>query len=113
MLQAVFEPVSNREDWIDQCEVRDDNNALVNLTGATIVIAVRDRTTKGNLLNAKTADGTIVIQGIGIFQFTFTVSQMRGLDASKSYEVGCTILLNGVTQQFFIGTVSVLDGIVP
>jgi len=113
MLQAVFEPVSNREDWVEQCEVRDENNALVDLTGAVIVMAVRDRSTKTNLLNAKTADNTIVIQGPGLFQFTFPVSQMRGLDASKAYDIGCTIQLNGVTQQFFIGSVSVLDGIVP
>lgn len=113
MLQAVFEPVSNREDWINQCEVRDENNQLVDLTGANIVLAVRDRSTKNNLLNANTGNGSVVIQATGVFQFTFPLSQMRGLDASKAYDIGCTIQLNGATQQFFIGSVNVLDGIVP
>jgi len=113
MLQVTFQPVSNRADWIDQIEVRDQNDQLVNLTGATITIGVRDPKTKAALLNSKTGDGTLVLQGTGVFQFTFSASKMRGLDASKQYEVGCTILLSGVTQQFFIGTVGVLDGIVP
>ena len=38
---------------------------------------------------------------------------MHGLDASKQYKVGCTINLNGVTKQFFTGSVPVIDGIVP
>src|SRR5262245_66530786 len=113
MLQAVIEPVSNREDWIDQCEVRDENNALVNLTGAVIVIAVRDPTTKSNVLKADTASGSITLPALGIFQFTFPLAQMHGLVASRSYEVGCTIKLGSITRQFFIGSVNVLDGVVP
>jgi hypothetical protein len=113
MLQATMEPVSNREDWVQQCEVRDEANDLVDLTGAVIVLAVRERKSQVQVLLAQTADSTIVVQALGIFQFTFTVAQMRGLDASRAYDLGCTILLNSVTSQFFIGSVPVLDGIVP
>ena len=115
MLQAVIEPISNREDWIEVCEVRDyESNELVDLTGAAIVMAVRDKTSKVQVLNASTDDGTIIIQGLGTFRWQFPLSSMRGIAVSRSYEVGCTIQLNGgPTQQFFIGTVNVLDGIVP
>lgn len=113
MLHAVIDAVSNREDWIEQVEVRDVTNVLVDLSTATIVFAVRDKQTKAQLLLASTADGNITIVGTGVFQWEFTEEEMRGMDASRAYECGCTIALNGTTKQFFIGTVNVLDGIVP
>jgi hypothetical protein len=113
MLQAKFEPISNREDWVEQCKVFDLNGALFDLTGATIVLAVIERQSKQQKLLASTTAGTIVIQGLGVFEFTFPVGQMRGLDASKAYDVGCTILKNGRTRQYMIGMVPVIDGIVP
>jgi hypothetical protein len=114
MLQAVIEPVSNREDWIEQCEVRDENNQLIDLTGATIVVSVRDRTSK-NILMTASEPPALEILGLGFFTWSFPVGQMRGLDASKQYEVGCTIKsgVTSVTKQFFVGTVSIIDGIVP
>lgn len=113
MLESHFEPVSNREDWVEQVEVRSEAGVLVDLSTAVIVMAVRERQSKQQKLLAQTSDSTITIDGVGFFTFTFPVSQMRGLDASKTYEIGCTIKLNGATQQFFIGTVPVIDGIVP
>lgn len=114
MLKAAIDPVTNRQDWVDQCEVRDeDDNGLVDLTDAVIVLSVRDRNSKETIMTAKTDDGTIVVQGPGIFEFTFTLTQMRTLEVSKAYDVGCTVVRNDITQQFFIGAVPVLDGIVP
>jgi hypothetical protein len=113
MLQATFEPVSNREDWIQQCEVRNEDGELIDLTDAAIVMAVRDRQSRQQKLLAQTSDSTITIEATGIFTFSFSVTQMRGLDASKTYDMGCTIQLNGTVQQFFVGSVPVIDGIVP
>jgi hypothetical protein len=123
MQRVVVDPISNRQDWIEQVEVFDEFNNLVDLTGADIVLALADKrpssawntsaSSTTPLMLARTADGTIIIQGLGVFQFTFPVSLMRSLCASKQYEVGCTIQINGVIQQFFTGTVAVLDGIVP
>jgi hypothetical protein len=112
MLHAVFDPVSNREDWVNTSEVRDQDNNLVDLTTATIVVELRDKNAKRVLLSAKTADNTITIPSTGFFAWTFGVSQMRSLDASVAYEIGCTIQLNGITHQYFRGSVPVLDGIV-
>jgi hypothetical protein len=113
MLQGVIEAVSNREDWYDQVEVRDDDGELVDLTGATIVFAVREKGSNTVKLLARTADATITIPSTGVFQFTFSSTQMRGLVASRAYEVGCTVTHNGVLKQLFTATVPVIDGIVP
>jgi hypothetical protein len=112
MIQVVFEPVSDREDWIDTCEVRDQSDVLVDLSAATIVLAVKDKTSKRVLLTASTTNGKIAIVSTGIFTFTFTKAEMRGLNASIAYDVGCTIELNSVTRQFFTGKVPVIHGIV-
>lgn len=111
MLLVTLEPISNREDWIDQCEVLDQDDAAVDLTTATIVLAVRNSKTKAITLTASTANGSITLVSTGIFQFAFTLNQTRSLCA-ETYDVGCTINLNSVTQQFFIGTIAVLDGVV-
>lgn len=113
MLMANIEAISNREDWTDQVQIFEDNE-VVDITGATIVLAVREKTSKTNKLLAQTGDGVTIDDGAnGLFSFSFPVASMRGMNASIAYEVGCTVELNGVTKQLFIGTVSVLDGIVP
>jgi hypothetical protein len=112
MQRVTFDPVSNREDWIHTSEVVDQDDSPVDLSTATIVVAVRERNHKHIMLTATTADDTITIPATGFFTFTFTEAQMRDLDGSFSYEIGCTIRLNGVTFQYFIGTVPILDGVV-
>jgi len=111
MLQVVFEPVSDREDWTDTCEVRDQSDVLVDLSTAVIVLCVASKS-KTVLMTASTTNGKVTIVSTGIFTFTFTKAEMRGLDASVAYDVGCTIELNSVTRQYFVGKVSVLHGIV-
>ena len=113
MLQVNFEPVSNREQWSDTIEVR-RNGALVDLSAATIVFSVRDKNSLRVMLNATTANGAIEIESTGVFNFTFSVAQMRNMNASVAYEVGCTIdvLSDGAVEQFLIGKISILDGIV-
>jgi hypothetical protein len=110
--QGKSTPVTNREDWIASVQVRNDDGELVDLTGGEIVLSVQDKNTLQNVLTATTTAGTITITGLGMFEFTFTVDQMRGL-AAKTYSLGSTVKLNGVTQQLFVGDVPVLDGIVP
>jgi hypothetical protein len=111
MQQVIFESVSNREQWSDTVEVRRDGT-LVDLSAATIVLAVRSKQSKSILMTAQTSDSTITIESLGVFVFTFLVSRMRELDASIAYEVGCTLEIGGVVEQLFIGNISVLDGIV-
>jgi len=118
MAQVMFEPVSNRADWIDQVQLYDSNtNQPVDLTGASVVLAVVDPRSHLQMLLAQTADGSIVIPGspaVGIFEFTFSAQQMRKFDAQRQYEVGCTVILpSGTVIQPFTGSVAVFDGLVP
>jgi hypothetical protein len=113
MLQIDFDPVSNREDWTDDCAVRDEANVLVDLSAAIIVLTVRDKQSQSAVLVAKTADSTITVTGTGIFEWTFTEAQMRTVPVPREYNIGCTLKLNGTTRQLFVGTINVLDGIVP
>lgn len=106
-----FEPITNREDWIDQFEVRDVSNALVDLSAASINLSVRDKTSKRVHLHAEVGSG-ITVDGLGLFTVSFLVGQMRSLDASLTYEVGCVIKRGNSTQQYFTGVIPVMDGIV-
>jgi hypothetical protein len=112
MQHVDFEPVTNREYWVNTSEVHDeDNGDLVDLSTAVIVVSVRHRDSGRVVLSARTADATISIDGLGIFTHTFTDQQMRALHPLV-YEVGCTIQLNGVVKQWYIGHLPILDGIV-
>lgn len=111
MQQVNFEPISNREDWIDQFEVRDNSNALVDLSAAAITFSVRDKNSKRVQLHAVVGSG-VTVDGPGLFTIHFPVADMRGMDASLMYEVGCVITRNEIAQQFIIGIVPIVDGII-
>ena len=107
-----FQSVSNREDWDEAGELRDENDALVDLTGATLTLGVADRETRRQVLSASTNDGKIVITGTGTFEWHIPVGNMRSLCA-ETYRVGLTIQINGGTKQLALGTLAVLDGATP
>lgn len=111
--QGVLESVTNREDWVVPVEVTDpDSGDPIDITAATITLAVRDQKTKTQALEATVGDGITITDGPGgTFQWAFTESQMHGLCAT-TYDVGLVIEINAVKTQLFVGTVPVLDGIV-
>src|SRR5688572_6647083 len=104
MNEVKLSPVSNREDYSESFQALDEDGAAIDLTGATIVYEFRDG--KGGPPTAAT---------VTISTTTFTadipVATMRGLCA-KDYDVGCTIEIDDVTTQFFVGTISIVDGVV-
>lgn len=104
MNEVKLGPVSTREDYSESWQALDEDGVAIDLTGATIVYELRDPVTRA------TTPATI---GISTTTFTATipVATMRGL-CTRDHEVGCTIKLVGVTTQFFIGTIPVVDGVV-
>lgn len=105
-------PVSNKQTWTQVFEAIDaDTGDDLDLTGASIVLEVRDPRDCSIRLSATTANGKIVIVDTGVFQVSFPASDMKTLCA-QTYEVGCTVTINDATLQYIIGTVAVLDGIV-
>jgi|SRR5215468_763807 len=110
MLTGTLEATSNREHWIVDWEVRDENsNELVNLTGAVIVVFVRDQNTKEALVQGSIADGHVHISDVGVFNFVFTPDEMQSLVAG-SYDAFVRITLNTITHQILAGTLPVVDG---
>ena len=112
MYLGVLEPISNREDWTETIQTLDENNAVVDITGATITFALRDKKTKVQVLSADTQDGiTISNPTQGIFYWSFTVDDVHSV-CPGTYDVGLVIEISGTSSQLFIGTVQVLDGVV-
>lgn len=108
-------PVSNRADWIDTVEVIDEEaesgEEMIDLAGCDIVLSITDGDDVERAA-ASTEDGTILIADIGVFQFTIPRATMTNL-IPGAYQAGVTIARDGETSQAIIGTVNVLDGIVP
>ncbi len=104
MNQVQIGPVSNGEDYSDSWQALDEDGDAIDLTGATIVYELR---------NKDTCERTAATVTISTTTFTadIPVATMRGLCA-KDYDVGCTILLNSVTTQFFVGTIAIVDRVV-
>lgn len=101
---------TNNADWKTRFEFTDgDTGDLIDFTGATIEIEVRDA--DGCLkIEATTGNGKIAIISTGIFEMTVPVSEMSCL-CPGSYQVGGVYSLNGETISLFTGTLSVVNGV--
>ena len=95
---------STREDYSESWQALDDDGTAIDLTGATIVYEFRDPDTC-----ARTAATVEIVTTT--FTATIPEATMRGL-CPKDHDVACTIELEGVTTQFFIGTIPIVDGVV-
>lgn len=109
---GTLESVSNREQWVDDGTVRDADGVLIDLSGATIVMAMQDRESKRRVLEASTTNGIITITGTGQFRWTIPITTMRTINP-ETYDVGIVVTISDVPTQLFKGTVAILDGVVP
>ena len=111
MYVGTFPAASNRQSWSHSFEVEDaDTDEDIDLAGAAITFELRDPRNLLTVLSATIGNGKVAITG-AFFTVSFTLSDMQTL-YPLTYEVGCTILVNGETMQYIIGTLPILDGIV-
>jgi hypothetical protein len=121
--------VSNRASWIDVVEVTDlEDGSPIDLTQAQeIVVQVVSRIydnyyrydygfgvggyTGAWQIIATLSGGKIVLIQPGMFQFSFTRSEMNTLPGGD-YDVGMTITIDDITTEIFIGQVPIREGIV-
>lgn len=106
---------SNRARYVQAFEVLDaDTGEAIDLSDIDVTFSIRDPN-GSTLLTATDDDGIDMSSAAdGIFELTFTATQMRTLDA-KQYDVGCTIVSDDDSEevdQYIIGTLTVLDGVV-
>lgn len=114
MYVGALDPVSNKATWRQLFEVFDDDNGeAFDISSATeITVQVRQHFTEAQELTATLSNGKITLPGdTGVFQVLITASEMSALYAG-TYDIGCTIVMDGDTTQFIIGTLPVLEGIV-
>ncbi len=101
--------VSNRETWNQSIDVVDESGDDIDISTATITLAVRKQGDTSPILTATNGSGITIASPA--FTWNFTVSQTNQLCAGN-YEVGVTILITGTTTQLIVGNVIIVDGIV-
>lgn len=98
----------NNADWNMQLQVTDaDTGALMDFTGASIEIAVKDQN-NCEKLTATVDNGKITLPSTGVIEWLFPVTDMQGLCAGQ-YKMGGVYKLNGKTIALFTGELSVVD----
>ena len=112
MYTGALQSASNRATFRETLEIKDESDALVDLTDATIVFTIADKDTGAPALTASVGDG-ITIDSTGVFTVLFAESSMNAL-WPKTYNVGCTIQADDDEDvvQLIAGTISIVDGVV-
>jgi hypothetical protein len=106
--------VSNRETWIEQIELIDDETDepydVSDAEEAHMRIVSKD---DGSSISGTIINGTIVSDRFasGIIEWSFSEAQMRTLCPGE-YDIGITIKFPDETKQVLAGTVSIIDGVV-
>lgn len=116
MYNGALRAASNRATWTFSVELTDpDTDVAIDLTGATIELAVREQSSRRALLTGSTTDGKIAITAPatgGVFTVTFSATDMEAL-AAGHYDVGVVVTLaSGTSYQLIVATLPVIDGIV-
>lgn len=112
MYQAVFEPISNRADWIGNLQLQNEETGapIVDLTGVEVTMEVRGQSC-WPLLSGTFANGKITDQGNGVMQWRFTAADMNNV-CPDTYDVGIVLARDGVKVQELVGSLPVIDGVV-
>lgn len=111
MLQITLNSATtNNADWRTQFQFTDaDTGDLIDFTGATIEIAVKDFD-GCQKIEATTENGMITIQETGIFELVVPVATMTGL-CPGTYQIGGVYSLNDETVSLFTGTLAIISGV--
>jgi hypothetical protein len=120
MYHVTFPPRSNRASWTAAGLITDLDDNPVDLTGCSLVFQIsgpfeHDAWCEGcPVLMASSANGKIAIIGLGLFQWSFTLQEMKSL-CPGTYQTGLTISNDDGTQteQFFVGPLAIIPGVVP
>jgi hypothetical protein len=116
MYTGFFDAASNRATWAFTIDLTaDDTDAAIDLTGATVNMAVSLQDARAPLLTGSSTDGKIAIgtpATAGSFAVTFTPTDMAALEGGM-YDVGIVVILaGGTTHQVLVATLPVIDGVV-
>jgi hypothetical protein len=109
-----FPQISNRASWPFAGLLTDLNDVPMDLTGVSMVFAIRDHDGCVRLV-ASTDNGKLTTSGDpGTFAWFFTEIEMRSL-CRGTYDTGLTLKLSDGSQtvQVSVGPLPIIDGNVP
>ena len=116
MYTGTLAAASNKADWKFTISLVDpDTGDVVNLTGATVKLSVRDQNSRSTILSGSTIDGKITLSNPtgGECLVWFTPTDMGVFTCAGSFDVGVTVLLStGLTYQLIAGQLPVIDGVI-
>jgi hypothetical protein len=102
--------VPNNADWQTQFQFGDgETGDLLDFTGASIELEIRDGAWCGTRVIASTDNGLITIISLGIFELLIPASQMECL-CPETYRMGAVYSLNGSIISLFTGPLTITDG---
>jgi len=104
---------SNRADLLFKIVLTDpQTNDLVDFTGATITVALRQTSQQSPTLVGTNLDGHITVIGPGEFDTHFTRNEMTQFPPGD-IDIGVVVMLSdGITYQLLAGQLPVVDGVV-
>lgn len=104
MLLGSLPLASNRADWSETFEIFDDETGeQIDLSDSVILFELRD--------DCRRVTANVALVDTGKFEATIPVEQMKQF-CSGTYEVGCTLMRDGVVTQEYIGSLPIKDGVV-
>lgn len=110
MYQGQLSPVSNREDWIVQSPLIDEDGDEIALTDADIEVFVcRQGCPQTAVLTATIDNGKVTLPTSTSFQWQFTPTDMGSLCAG-TYEVYLRVTIDDVTSQILACAVPIVEG---
>ncbi len=116
MYTGTLAAASNKADWKFTISLADpDSGDVVDLTGATVKLSVREQNSKRTILSGSTTDGKITLSDPtnGECLVWFTPTDMAVFLCAGSFDVGITVLLSsGMTYQLIAGQLPVIDGVI-
>lgn len=116
-------PASRRADYDVTIEMTDENDIPLDLEGVEITVQINPMIAgygnPGDALGGAAsaylvgtiADGGVMVVGPGVFNILFPAERMRGMQPG-TYAIGVIAERDGMTEQFFAGTVAILEGVV-
>lgn len=110
MIRGQLPPASRYGTWVDQVEVRsEDDDQLADLSSATeITLKIMDITTKFEEMVLKKSRGDITLPSTGIIEWRVEQGNM-GTMMPRLYEGLILIEMNGEIIPLFIGVISIVD----
>lgn len=111
MFTGNISPISNRADWIDAFQLLDtETGDAIDISDATeIEVIIRKQISKDELLSVSLAGGGIEHIETGVFQWTFSASQLRDLCA-ETYEVVARIVKDEIASTLMVAALPVIEG---